>query len=251
MQMDLTVLKQFGLRRNDRKVYGALVALGISKSGTLMTKAGVGSSSLYASLDALVAKGLVSYEVRNNIRYYKPEEVDALVEESRASTRTLISLAEQIRTVIPTRPERNEINVFEGYHGFRRAFVEHVDRMHKREELRIIGFGSSAPERNALNNFLKEINSIAAAKDCRMHILLDETLHGKTGVVGIGKKATTHFLPSSYFGPTAYNISANEVLLSVWGKDPVAIRIRNPIIVASFIAHFDFLLRTSKLKRGA
>jgi predicted transcriptional regulator len=66
--MDLTLLTQFGLHNNDLKVYEALVSLGRAKSGAIMTKANVGSSRLYASLDALIAKGLVSYEARCNGR---------------------------------------------------------------------------------------------------------------------------------------------------------------------------------------
>jgi len=244
--MNLSLLLQFGLHKNDIKVYEALVSIGRTKSGALMEKAGVGSSRLYASLEILITKGLVSYEVRNNVRYYKPEKIDALIEQSKESTRALTALAETIRSVTPTTTERNETNVFEGYHGFRRAFFEHVERMSKGEELRIIGFGIRAPERRALSKFLDEINVLALAKKSKMHALFDEEFRKKPGIPNVGKGADIHFLPSSYFGPTAYNISKSEVLLSVWGKNPLVIRIRNPILVASFAAHFDFLLGISK-----
>lgn len=244
--MDLDLLLQFGLHKNDIKVYEALVSLGRTKSGTLMAQAKVGSSRLYASLDVLIAKGLVSYEVRNNVRYYKPEKIDALIEHSKESTKALVALAEKIRTITPAMTERNETNVFEGYHGFKRAFLEHVDRMGKKEELRIIGFGARAQERRALSKFLDEINAIAESKKCKMHILFDEEFRKKPGIANIGKGADAHFLPSSYFGPTAYNISKTEVLLSVWGKDPLVIRIRNPILVESFTKHFDYLASLAK-----
>jgi len=247
--MDLNLLLQFGLNKNDIKVYEALVSLGQTKSGVLMTQAKVGSSRLYASLDALIEKGLVSYEVRNNVRYYKPEKIDALIEQSKESTKALVGLAEKIQSMTPAVVERNETNVFEGYHGFRRAFLEHVERMGTKEELRIIGFGANAPEKRALSKFLDEINVMATEKKCKTHILFDDKFSKKFGSANISKGTDVHFLPSSYFGPTAYNISKTEVLLSVWGKDPLVIRIRNPILVASFTAHFDFLLGLSKKNR--
>lgn len=247
--MDFNLLLQFGLHKNDIKVYETLISLGRAKSGAIMEKSKVGSSRLYSSLDVLVGKGLVSYEVRNNIRYYKPEKIDSLIEQSKDSTKALLSLAEKINEISPVVVERNETNVFEGYHGFRRAFFEHLDRMDKKEELRIIGFGSRAPERKTLSNFLNEINIISKSKKCKTHILLDENFQGKSGVIGIDKNEDVHFLPSSYFGPTAYNISKTEVLISVWGKEPLVIRIRNPILVASFTTHFDFLMSLSKKKQ--
>lgn len=244
--MDLELLLQFGLNKNDIKVYEALVSLGRTKSGALMTQAKVGSSRLYASLDLLIAKGLVSYEVRNNVRYYKPEKIDALIEQSKESTKALTLLAQKIETITPTITERNETNVFEGYHGFRRAFLEHVERMNKKEDIRIIGFGAGAPEKRALSKFLDEINAIASQKKCRIHILFDEKFRGKTGIIKMNKDMNVRFLPSSYFGPTAYNISKTEVLLSVWGKEPLVIRVRNPILRESFTAHFDFLMSMAK-----
>ncbi|MFA7302654.1 MAG: helix-turn-helix domain-containing protein [Candidatus Paceibacterota bacterium] len=245
MAIDLAILKQFGLRRNDRKVYEALVGLGKAKSGPLMTKAGVGSSSLYAALETLIARGLISYEVRNNIRFYKPEKVDTLISQSRETTRTLLALEEQLRALTPTVAERNETNVFEGHHGFERAFYEHVARMKTGEELRIIGFGASTPERHTLARFLAEINQIAARKKCRIRILLDETFRNSIPIAPIASKQSVHYLHSTYFGPTAYNISKTEVLLSAWGEEALVVRIRNPILVASFAAHFDSLIEVS------
>src|SRR3989344_5492064 len=159
--MEFDLLLQFGLHRNDVKVYEALISLGQTKSGELLTHAKVGSSQLYASLDALITKGLISYEVRNNVRYYKPEKIDGMIEQSRESTKALEALAEKIRLITPATIERNETNIFEGYHGFRRAFFEHIERMSKREELRIIGFGSKVPESRFLSKFLDEINIMA------------------------------------------------------------------------------------------
>ena len=213
--MEFDLLLQFGLHRNDVKVYEALISLGQTKSGELLTHAKVGSSQLYASLDALITKGLISYEVRNNVRYYKPEKIDGMIEQSRESTKALEALAEKIRLITPATIERNETNIFEGYHGFRRAFFEHIERMSKREELRIIGFGSKVPESRFLSKFLDEINIMAIDKKCKMHILFDNEFRKKTGIVNVGKDADIHFLPSSYFGPTAYNISKTAVPLSV------------------------------------
>ena len=198
--MDLELLLKFGLHKNDLKVYEALVCLGRTKSGPLMAQASIGSSRLYASLNALIQKGLVSYSVRNNIRYYKPEEVSALIAESKKSTQALEKLAEKISSLKQVVPERNETNVFEGYHGFRRAFLEHVERMSRGEELRIIGFGSNAPRRKALSEFINEINVLAMKKKCRVHILFDKEIQAKGS---FPKEADVHFLPSSYFGPTA------------------------------------------------
>lgn len=79
--MDLSILEQFGLRRNDIKVYNSLLKLGKSKTGLIAKQSRVVSSRVYESLNNLIDNGLVSYEVRNNIRYYQAELPDQFIEE--------------------------------------------------------------------------------------------------------------------------------------------------------------------------
>ena len=241
--MDVSVLAQLGLNENDIETYKALFALGKAKSGAIMKQSGIVSSSCYSSLSVLVEKGLVSYEVRNNIRYYQPEPLDAVIEKSREATRSLEELSRELRALRPKVVERNEVNVFEGYHGTRRAFFEHLEHISQDDTLKIIGFSARTLSQKALAGFLQEVNSLAAAKHPkRMVILLDETVEDRAEIMGMHQDKSVHYLPAAYFGPTAYNISETEVLISTWGKKPFVIRIRNAILVQSFSANFDFLV---------
>lgn len=241
--MKTVTLEQFGLNKNDISVYQALFILGKSKTGTIIKESGVTSSSCYNSLSILIKKGLVSYEVRNNIRYYQPEPLETIITKSRETTHSLEQLSKELQALKPKSTNRNEITIFEGYHGVRRAFLEHLEQISGKDTLKIIGFGARIPSKKALSKFLQEINSFASKKHPRMIILLDENLRGKSQTIKMHRDKIIHYLPTTYFGPTAYNISKNEVLISTWGKELLVVRIRNPILVESFTANFDFLLK--------
>lgn len=242
--MNTSILVQFGLSINDITVYEALFTLGKAKTGSIIKQSGITSSSCYNSLSILINKGLVSYEVRNNIRYYSPEPLDTIIFKSRETTQSLEQLSKDLLSLSPKPTDRNEINVFEGYHGTRRAFLEHLERISKKETLKIIGFGARTLSQKTLATFLQEINSLAATRSVKkMIILLDETVKNRPNILKMHQDKTIHFLPTAYFGPTAYNISETEVLISAWGKNPLVIRIRNPILVESFSANFDFLIQ--------
>src|SRR6185369_16302548 len=82
--MNLDILRRHGLNENDILVYRALLELGRSKTGPIMKKAAISSSSTYTSLSALLDRALVSFQVKNNIKYYQAESPDSLIEETRA-----------------------------------------------------------------------------------------------------------------------------------------------------------------------
>jgi sugar-specific transcriptional regulator TrmB len=244
--LDLIPLKQFGLHNTDIKLYKAVLSLGRAKSGALIQESNLVSSSFYTSIAVLIEKGLVSYDVKNNVRWYKAQPPHAFIEKSKETTLTLQELAKEIAKIEPKNKQRNEIDVFVGHHGLQRAFLEHVENFKKGEKIRIIGFGSKAPQRKSLNNFLAEINAVASKKRSSMTILLDEAMRATKSSREFSKDKKTFFLPSSYFGPIAYNISQTEVLMSIWGSTPTVLRLRNKIMLQSLTTNFDFLVSHAK-----
>lgn len=244
--INLEPLKQFGLHTKDLLVYNSLLKLGRTKSGAIMKESNIGSSSFYSSITFLTKTGLVSFDVKNNVRWYKPQPLDEFIEKSKKTTNSLEALSREILKISPSKQERNEVDIFVGYHGLQRAFLEHVAAFNKNQNIRIIGFGSSAPKRKSLNEFLDKINAIASKKKCKMTIILDETMRKTYGAKNFGKDKNVYFLPSQYFGPMAYNISEKEVLLSIWGETPTVLRLRNKIMIYSFTTNFDFLIKHAK-----
>lgn len=242
-EINLEPLRQFGLHKKDIAVYSSLLKLGRVKSGAIMKSAGIGSSSFYSSIDILIKKGLVSFDVKNNVRWYKPQPLNEFIEKSRDTTIVLEKLAKEITSLRPTAQERNEIDIFVGYHGLQRAFMEHIETLKRGHTVRIIGFGSKSPQRKSLDEFLNKINAAAAKKKSSMIILLDEAMRGTGSAKEFGKDKKVYYLPASYFGPMAYNISEKEVILSIWGEVPTVLRLRNKIMVQSFISNFDFLVK--------
>ena len=77
--MNTSILKSFDLNRNDILVYETLLKIGRSKTGPIIRNSLVGSSRVYESLRILVSRGLVSYQVRNNIKYYQKDKADILI----------------------------------------------------------------------------------------------------------------------------------------------------------------------------
>lgn len=242
--MDTTALARLGLHPNDLKVFTTIATLGKTKTGAIMQHSGVGSSQTYLSLGRLIKRGLVSYQVRNNVRYYQAELPDALLEEARKNVSALESLSDEL-VHTPFAAERNVVNTFETKAGLKKALLRHVDQLEKKEEISILGYSSRVPNLRELRLFLRRCNELAEAKKCSMRMILDSKFRNSLGE-RIGPLYKIRFLPSQYFTPAAQNICKREILLSVWGEHPLAISITEPSTVESFRKSFELLWASAK-----
>ncbi len=244
--MKLDILKKYALNRNDILVYEALLSLGRSKTGPIIRQTHISSSRVYESLQNLLQKSLVSYNVKNNIKYYLAESLDILLTTAKEDADRLEQLSKEIG-LFPTGPiGRNETNVYEGKHGFRMAFNQHVESFESKETVSIVAFSERSGQKRELRSFLSSIEKIMSQKNCRSQILRDKKSKEKISRIQMSKIHETRFLPSGYFSPTAINISKKEVLISIWSDNPIVFSIRNPIVVDSFKRNFEFLWESAK-----
>lgn len=247
--MNLEVLTRFGIHENDVKIYKALLTLGRSKTGPVIKATGVRSSAVYDSIKNLLDKGLVSYQVRNNIKYYKAESPLELVHEADRNKQELIELSKSVEDLPVIDTQRNEVNVYEGEHGFKMAFNNYMQNMKKGEITQIISFSARSGNTPKLRTFLNGIMIQIANKKCYVKALRDRSQKELVKVYTKNKKLQeTRFLPSSHFSPTAINISPREVLISVWGKSPIVFSIRSRQVIDSYINNFNFLWSLGKSK---
>lgn len=244
------VLEQFGLSKNDISVYTSLLKIGRCKTGKIISGSNIASSRVYESLRRLVSKGLVSYQVKNNVKYYKAELPDQLIEDAEKSTSELKQLSKQIKEISIEKPDRNIANIYEGPHGFKAAFMQHTAAIQKGEQVSIIAFGADTSIKTPFVKsaaFFEFIDSETFSKTKNVRMLADQE-----GEKILKKKRSAYLkyalriLPKGYFSPSAINISAREVMISVWGDTPIVFTIKNPVAVASFQKNFDFLWDSAK-----
>ena len=69
---------------------------------------------------------------------------DQLIDEYRQNLEELNLLSKSISSLPNIKQDRNEINVFEGTHGFQLAFDQHMKNLKENEPLAIVAFGSNA-----------------------------------------------------------------------------------------------------------
>lgn len=247
--MELSILERFGLNRNDILVYKALLEIGRSKTGAIMRQTGISSSSVYASLTPLVSRGLVSYQVRNNVKYYQAEMPDQLIEETKTQAQALEKIMQEIVFLPIKHAERNEVNLYQGVQGFKRAFEVMAGELKQGEVVNAIAYSTHYGKSKTIRSFFASFDKkLLTQIKCKINIIVDEDLRKiiVSDRRAFVKRYAFRCLPKEYFSPCCVNISNSMVVLGVWGKNPIAFTIRNQGVIDSFRANFNFLWEKGK-----
>ncbi len=249
MEINVEILKQFGLNANDIKIYNALLRIGRTKTGPIIKETSIASSRVYASLRHLVQEGLVSYQVKNNIKYYQAELPHDLLQKAEQNVAELKVLSHELKHFPIVHQERNETNVYEGIRGLKMAYEQHIDGLEKNESASIMVFvGSEFANSRELRKFFSEVvDRKMIQKHCRSNMIANKS------VAAVIKKDrpdlslyTIKYLAPQYTLPYALNISKKEVMISVWGESPIVFTIKNPTVIKAFQSNFDSLWAIAK-----
>ncbi|MDO8427808.1 MAG: helix-turn-helix domain-containing protein, partial [Candidatus Diapherotrites archaeon] len=149
--MNESLLNDLGLTHGEARVYLSLLNLGPSKVGLIVKKSNVASSKVYAILDKLIQKGLVSYIFQGKLKVYSAanplrlldyaEELKDKVDETKIQLEKILPLLES--KFLATRADYHA-EIFEGLRGIRNFFDLSKKDLKKGEVLYTLGYTQEA-----------------------------------------------------------------------------------------------------------
>jgi len=232
--MDLESLKGIGLTNSEITVYTSLLNFGSVKVGTLMKKLTLHRSRVYDAINRLTDKGLVSYVIKNNIKYFEASDPDNLlnyIEEKKAKLnekeKTIKKIIPELKKEVSLIPHA-EAHVLAGKEGFK---TMRKDVLKQKKDLYLIG--AVGKEDKFLKYFFPNFNKLRIKNKIKWKILYDQEVKGKP--ITKLELMESKFLPKEYSSPAVINIYANRVVNVLWTKDiPMCFMIINKEIADSY-----------------
>lgn len=240
--MNLKGLREVGLSEKEIKVYVGLLELGQSLASKISEKTEVERTVTYHILSKLIKKGLVSYVIKENRRYFtslEPVKLRLLLKEKEEL------LNEDISNLIKLKPSDKSslsVEVFSGKEGFK---VVMEDLLAKNKPYFIIGYTGKSTEiapfwyihwnkrrvKNKIRRYLLIKKGDENLKSLRypstyVRIMPEKTIHqSKSSIIIYGEDKVLLFLPLSEFH---------------------GIRIKNKETYEAYKSYFDTLWKTAK-----
>ncbi len=235
----IQIMQQLGLTLVEAKTYLTLLERGKSLAGSIATAAHLHRRNTYDALEELLQKGLVSYTVSNNRKYWSavhPDKMRSLLME-REHSLSLI-LPELISQFTEAKSKRT-VEVFEGLGGMKTFFDDMI-----KTNKEIIMLFATGKAYTYLPHYMKKWERELNEHKIKVTVLLndgvDATLYDnyKYGIIKV--------LPTHFFTPTQIFIYGNKSCIALWSEDPLAIVITDKHMTAGFRTYFELLWKLTR-----
>ena len=159
--MDLKRLENIGLTESEIKVYFALMKLGSASTGPIIKEAKINHAKIYLILSKLQNKGLISYVIKNNVKYFQASDPANLVEYVKNKKNELDKQEKEIEKMIPElrlnqklAKNKQEATIYTGYEGIKTVFNLILSTLKKNEEYYVFTVYEETTSKQLRNFFL-------------------------------------------------------------------------------------------------
>ena len=237
MEDYVSKLKYLGLTKIEAKTYLALLKLGASLAGKISKEAQLNRTTTYDALNSLLDKGLVSFVVQANRKWFKattPEIIMELLKEKEKEAETIIP---QLTAMYRAPKEEHQVTLYYGLKGVKSVFQ---NILREGKENLVIDSEGQFTERmpHYAPHFKREVDRI------KMKIK-----HLVRKGVNIRPTKTTevrYYTSKQVASPSVINIYGDKIAIIIWTEQPEAVIIKNKAAAESFRNYFDILWKSAK-----
>ena len=247
-------LIKLGFSTNQARVYLALLELGQSRAGLIITKAKLPRQTVYNTLAELEEKELVFSVVKSGRKNFQTKDPQQLLENVKIQEETIEKLLPQLISKRDTSKNISDIRVYEGLDGFKTVHMTNIRNQKKDSINYVIGAGSQkwidlAKEAGILYKYEKiriERNieqKLLAYENQRREIsdFMEKEFRNQSEL----ERKQWKFLPELSYSPVGIQIWNDRIELIVYSTHTIIFEIKNIEVVKSFENYFNFLWNTA------
>lgn len=242
--MDAREFEKIGLTSGEAKVYLALLKSGSSTTGPLVDLSGVSRSKIYHILGRLIEKGLVTYILESQTKYFQATDPSRLLSylASRAQ-----ELEEHRRLVTALLPQleaykklgvREEAEIYHGFAGVKAARELALKELRKGDTFYC--FGANKINLKPLQGFWEDFHRRRALMGIRARYLIQEESRAAFGP-GTIYQSSKSLIESRYFdtlGPVHIDIFGDYVVTCILQGTATSFLIKNKFVADYYRDYF-------------
>jgi len=238
IRIDLGVLQEAGLTHAEAVVYVALLELGSTSAGAVLSKTGLQNSVLHRALNSLIQKGLVAFVLKGKNREYCPESpkrILALLDQKKKGVEEILPLLEKNSAALNS---KYSTEMYLGKRGVFSSYLGLVEESKPGGELLSFSLIESH-EDEEIHDFHKKFYLVRVEKKLITKIMANkkaQSLWEKQY-----SRQQLRFLHARYTNfefPQGIVIFQNKVLLVQFGENPSSVKITSNEMAENFRKFF-------------
>ncbi len=240
-------LESAGLSGNEIKVYLALLDVGSALAGEITKKSGVNRTNVYDSLDRLTERGLVSYIIQANRKYFEATKPERLLKYLDEKEQEIKSKKDLIAAALPELEQRRKLSrepqeatIYKGRKGLK-SVAEEVLNTKKP----MLAFGAEGRFVALFTHYAEQWHMRRGKLNIPLKIIFNERLREIKSNAHF-PKSQMRFNAHLYETPATTWIFGDKVAIIVWSEQPLVTLIRSPEVAASYRQFFEIMWKDSR-----
>ncbi|MFH1590270.1 MAG: helix-turn-helix domain-containing protein [archaeon] len=235
-------LEEIGLSKNESKVYISLLEIGINSAGKIAKEADLDRTNVYDVLDKLKNKGLVSYVIKDGTKHFQAADPRILRTLLSEKERGLSTIMPQLKLLKNMTENKNETQTYEGLS----AFTNILDNfLSYNDQILVYGIPAIAPE--MVRFFIPHFHRKRIPMNIVMKHIYNYNAQDRIAYLNTLEHTEAKYLPKEFDSPVSTFICGDEVVMVLWEKKPITIRIINKQISEVYKKYFEILWREAKI----
>lgn len=245
--MDKETLIKLGLSNRETEAYYTLLHVEEALASEISDKTQESRTNTYDTLNSLIKKGLVSYVIKNNKKFFiatHPKKlldwIEMKKEEAQNEEKIVEKMIPELLQLRMPKEKKVVVEVYEGKEGVRTMLNETVQSSKQSKELLIFG---------AISGYLRDLDPIyheryfkerTKYKIKTRYIFIEGEKYPKS------PNAEYKFLPSHYKNFAATAIHGDEVSFWLLTKPETIILVKNKKFAETYRNNFELLWKIAK-----
>jgi sugar-specific transcriptional regulator TrmB len=242
--MDSDKLREVGLNDKESKIYLTLLQLQEAIVSDIAKKSKQNRSSLYAILDSLCDKGIVTYIIKNNTRYYRAAEPEKLQDMLKDKEEALRLMMPELAALFKPMSKRPVIEILEGKEGIKTMLN---DIIHQRQEW--LAYTAPGAGKRIMGQYVNLFHKNREKEKIQLKAILLNTREGQNRAKELKKMKYTEvrFIPTTYKSPASNWVYSDRIAIMFWDEEfPFAVRIIDKKLADSYREHFKMIWNVSE-----
>ena len=238
--MNTSVLEDLGISPMEIKVFLMILETGESKAGRIIEKTGLQSSSVYHAIHALIARGLVSYLKKSEVKYYRAAEPETILDYIDLKKQEFLKLLPNLQA--RRKKEKEEgVEFFKSFKGIKILHLKLLKNAEKSDVYRVFSVDNPEDYEKARQGVFQPIKVILKQKRLVMRgIFSEKNRYAPTKSSRMQKRYLDAPLP-----PNTAVVGENIAMIS-WKGEPSGVLIHSKDLAEQYAAFFDALWKIAK-----
>ena len=232
-----SVLEELGLSEGEIKVYLALLKLGAIPVSKIKEETNLHRTTIYDFLEKLINKGLVSYVIKNNVKYYGATHPEKLMEFLNEKQNHLKQVLPELVKLTEFNREEVKVEVYKGKEGLKTVMLDFL-RTGIKTGKGAVGMGiDESYYKKFLPVFTEQYQKMLEENKVHEYILTK----ANPQYLFDQKFAHYKFIPEEFFSPTSTFVCGNKIQIVLWEPSLTTLVIENKKLAEAWKKHFDTL----------